>query len=162
MNNAEFQEFYEKYYEFSTRIANKIVKSHVVAEDISQETFFNLYKIKDALDCSSELRLQGLVAKAAVNKARDYLRKNYTKREIFQMDQIGQEKYLESVEDQFLDVEKKKYMFKALENLRKKNKKNYVLLVHKINVDILLNPLKILYFYLRGDYLFQEKHEVLR
>ena len=124
MNNAEFQEFYEKYYEFSTRIANKIVKSHVVAEDISQETFFNLYKIKDALDCSSELRLQGLVAKAAVNKARDYLRKNYTKREIFQMDQIGQEKYLESVEDQFLDVEKKKYMFKALENLRKKNKKN--------------------------------------
>ena len=87
MNNAEFQEFYEKYYEFSTRIANKIVKSHVVAEDISQETFFNLYKIKDALDCSSELRLQGLVAKAAVNKARDYLRKNYTKREIFQMDQ---------------------------------------------------------------------------
>ena len=124
MNNAEFQEFYEKYYEFSTRIANKIVKSHVVAEDISQETFFNLYKIKDALDCSSELRLQGLVAKAVVNKARDYLRKNYTKREIFQMDQIGQEKYLESVEDQFLDVEKKKYMFKALENLRKKNKKN--------------------------------------
>ena len=126
MNNAECQEFYEKYYEFSTRIANKIVKSHVVAEDISQETFFNLYKIKDALDCSSELRLQGLVAKAVVNKARDYLRKNYTKREIFQMDQIGQEKYLESVEDQFLDVEKKKYMFKAIENLRKKNKKKKI------------------------------------
>ena len=136
MNNAEFQEFYEKYYEFSTRIANKIVKSHVVAEDISQETFFNLYKIKDALDCSSELRLQGLVAKAVVNKARDYLRKNYTKREILQMDQIGQEKYMESVEDQFLDVEKKKYMFKALENLRKKNKKNYEIYVAIKILDI--------------------------
>ena len=106
------------------------------AEDISQETFFNLYKIKDELDCSSELRLRGLVAKAAVNKARDYLRKRYTKREIFQIDQIGQEKCLESVEDQFLDVEKKKYMFKALENLRKKNKKNYEIYIAIKILDI--------------------------
>ena len=73
MNNAEFEEFYEKYYEFSIRIANKVVKSRVVAEDISQETFFNLYKIKDELDSSNERGLQGLVAKATVNKARDYL-----------------------------------------------------------------------------------------
>ena len=48
MNNAEFEEFYEKYYEFSTRIANKIVKSHVVAEDISQETFFNIIYSKNS------------------------------------------------------------------------------------------------------------------
>ena len=52
------------------------------------------------------------------------------------MDQIGQEKYLESVEDQFLDVEKKKYMFKALENLRKKNKKNYEIYVAIKILDI--------------------------
>lgn len=136
MNNAEFEEFYEKYYEFSIRIANKIVKSRVVAEDISQETFFNLYKIKDELDCNSEHRLQGLIAKATVNKARDYLRKNYTKQEIIQMEQIEQEKCLESAEAYLLGMEKEKYIGLILEKLRKKNKMNYEIYVAVKILDI--------------------------
>lgn len=136
MNNAEFEEFYEKYYEFSIRIANKVVKSRVVAEDISQETFFNLYKIKDELDSSNERGLQGLVAKATVNKARDYLRKNSTKQEIIQMERVGEEKCLESAETHLLGVEKQKYLRIILENLRKKNKMNYEIYIAVKILDI--------------------------
>ena len=54
MNSEEFRRFYEQYYEISIKVANKVVQSHFIAEDVSQEVFCYFYKIRDRLNISDE------------------------------------------------------------------------------------------------------------
>lgn len=127
MNNEEFKEFYIKYYEFSVRMARKVVKDYSTAEDVAQEVFCYLYKIRERLD-KNEKRLHVLIGLESVNKGRDYLRKSHVKRELPSPDtmtEYEQERTSESVEAAVLRMEQREYIRLVFEKLRNKNPKNY-------------------------------------
>ena len=128
MNNEEFREFYQEYFEFSKRIAAGIVKSRSTAEDISQEVFCYFYRIRERLDAGNKKKIHALVVLETTNKARDYLRKSHVKREVSTLDEVTereQEKRVESAESMLLGIETKEYVNMVLEKLRRKNWMNY-------------------------------------
>ena len=136
MDNAEFEEFYKKYFEFSIRIAEKLLKERSAAEDVSQEVFCSLYKIKDRLEMGNERKLRGLVAKASENKTRDYLRKTYVRQESAGLDKTECGKYSESAEAQMIGIEGKEYLNLIFERLRQKNQRNYEIYVAVKILDV--------------------------
>lgn len=139
MNNEEFEDFYGKYCEFSIRIAAKIVRDRATAEDISQDVFCHLYKIKDRLESENEDKLHALVVRATVNKVRDFLRKAYVKQEVATMEgMIEQDRGSRRniVEIKCLCMEEKKYLKLVFEKLREKNRMNYDIFVEVKILDV--------------------------
>lgn len=129
MNSEEFRAFYKNYYDISVKIASGIVQSRFVAEDVTQEVFLYLYRIKEKLDVSCERKLRALIIMETTNKGRDYLRKSYVKREVMFDNDIAEIQYrsVESAEATLLGMEKAQYVTMAFENLRRKNPVNYLL-----------------------------------
>lgn len=127
MNSEEFRRFYEQYYEISIKVANKVVQSHFIAEDVSQEVFVIFIKIRDRLNISDERKTRSLVVMETTNKGRDYLRKAYVRREIMLDNEVAEVHYRssESAEASILGMEKAKYLSMAFENLRRKSPVNY-------------------------------------
>lgn len=128
MNKSEdFKEIYEEFQRFSVEVAFQIVKDNAMAEDISQDTFVNLYKKRNFLNLSNKRLMKALIFSSTCNMAKDYLRKSYVKRET--NFEEGQEERIEAeaynTEDVILFLEKKDYLIEVLKKLKKKNLKNY-------------------------------------
>ena len=81
--NEDFKAFYKKYLKFSIRIAKKMVKDKDLAEDISHDTFYHLFRKLETIDSADETKLRALVEIATARKARDYLKKKHVKTELF-------------------------------------------------------------------------------
>lgn len=131
-NNEDFNDIYEEYLRFSARIAFRIVRDRSVAEDIAQDVFYNLYKLGDKLDISSERKLRSLITTATINKTKDYLKKAHIKWEINTMDddsgiEVEDESF--NPELRMLRMEEKEYRKLALARLRDKNPMNYDILL---------------------------------
>ena len=134
MNSEEFRRFYEQYYEISIKVANKVVQSHFIAEDVSQEVFCYFYKIRDRLNISDERKTRSLVVMETTNKGRDYLRKSYVKREVMYDNDVAELQYrtTESAEAALLGMEKRQYLSMAFENLHRKNPVNYMIFMRVV------------------------------
>lgn len=132
MNNEDFNDIFVKYRRISTVIANRIVKDRNIAEDISQEVFYTLYKMGAKLDISDEHRVCSLILVASANKAKDYLKKAYVKRETTAIDSISEEHIKDNsynVEAAMLTIEAKKFEKMILQRLRFENRMNYDIMV---------------------------------
>lgn len=139
MNNEEFEEFYIEYYEFSVRIAEKVAKNRTLAEDISQEVFCSLYKVKQKLEKDNEKKSRALVVKATVNKARDFQRKTYAKQEIAGLedsDHSDRTKCSISAEEAVLGLERRENLQMIFERLRTESRMNYDIFVAVKILDI--------------------------
>lgn len=136
--NEDFKEIYEEFQGFSVEVAFQIVKDNAMAEDISQDTFFKLYKKRTKLKLSDKKLMRSLIFSSTCNMAKDYLRKAYVKRET--NFEEGQENRIEAefynTEDVILFMEKKEYLIEVLKKLRKKNQKNYSIYVKVKYQDI--------------------------
>ena len=82
MTIENFNKFYDEYQRFSAYVAYCITKDKLLAEDISQEIFITLYKMRENLDYSDHKKLKALVFRATTNRCNDYFRKPSTKQEI--------------------------------------------------------------------------------
>lgn len=131
--NEDFKAFYEKYLRFSIGIAKQIVKDEALAEDISQEVFYHLYRVLGTLDFTNERKLRALVIVATEHKAIDYLRKNHVKAELLSDKGEEIEAPDENLEELVLKKEEKKYKKLVLQKLREENPMNYDILI-KIKV----------------------------
>lgn len=132
MKNEDFKGFYERYYEFSLRLALKMVKNRVVAEDISQDVFCSLYKYKDKIDTDNEKKVHALVITVTVNKCKDYLKRAYVKAETPLEDEFipkGQRSRKNDVEAAMLYMEKREYLKLVFQKLRDANPMNYDIFV---------------------------------
>ena len=130
--NENFEDIYLKYWKFSVNVALKIVKNKTVAEDISQETFYKLCRIKDRLDLSNDAKVESLIFTATVNTAKDYCKKAYVKREQQLERGDGRERAGDDMynpESRILRMEKKEYQKLALQRLRDRNPVNYDILI---------------------------------
>lgn len=139
MTNEEFGDFYRKYFECSKRIAFQVVKNAAIAEDISQDVFCRFYKIRERLETEDERRLHALVVKATTNKARDYLRKQYMKHEVLNLDEVDSQSWAEckvSGEAYILGIEEGRYLKQVFQKLRIKNRQNYDIFVMVKVMDI--------------------------
>lgn len=61
MTIENFNKFYDEYQRFSAYVAYCITKDKLLAEDISQEIFITLYKMRENLDYSDHRKLKALV-----------------------------------------------------------------------------------------------------
>ena len=61
MTIENFNKFYDEYQRFSAYVAYCITKDKLLAEDISQEIFITLYKMRENLDYSDHKKLKALV-----------------------------------------------------------------------------------------------------
>lgn len=128
-----FDDFYDRYQRFSAYVALCIVNDPDLAQDISQEVFIALLKIKDRLDYSREDRLKALVTKATTNKCIDYFRKASSSREICTID--DEKNTYEPVDEKsnpearILRMEEEEYHKLILSRLRQKNPMNYEILI---------------------------------
>lgn len=132
MNNENFADIYNEYHRFSTRIAYRIVKDRAMAEDVSQEVFYNIYKMGSRLDLSDEQKLHNFIATATVNKAKDFLRRTYRKREVGIADDSVMEAFQDKgcdVEAKILHMEEQEYYNLVLQRLRDQNRMNYDILI---------------------------------
>lgn len=130
MKKVDFQELYLKYHRFSADAAYRIIKDEAASEDICQEVFFCLYRIRHRLDPSNEEKIRALIFHVTVNKCRDYCRKNWRIREI----RLGgkEDEMLDehsNPEVMFLEAEEKKNHLTVLEKLRNRNPQNFDILV---------------------------------
>ena len=133
--NEDFEDIYLKYRKFSVNVALKIVKNKAVAEDISQDTFCELYRLGENLDTSNEAMLKSLIFTATLNNAKDYFKKAYVQHEQQQEEnerengeeEIGDEKY--NPEQRILRMEENEYKNLVLQKLRDKNPENYDILI---------------------------------
>lgn len=103
-----------------------------MAEDVSQEVFYNIYRMGSRLDLDDEQKLHNFIVTATVNKAKDFLRRSYRKREVG----IGDDAVMESFQDKNCDVEskilhmeKEEYYTLVLQRLRDRNRMNYDILI---------------------------------
>lgn len=132
MINENFDAFYDEYQRFSANMAYCMIRDSELAEDISQEVFIALYKIRDRLDYSNRKKLHRLVSKATTNKCIDYFRKYASKQEISLFDERNHVEPVDEKNDpeaRMLRMEEKKYQALILERLRKKNPVNYDILI---------------------------------
>ena len=72
MTIENFNKFYDEYQRFSAYVAYCITKDKLLAEDISQEIFITLYKMRENLDYSDHKKLKALVFRATTNRCNDY------------------------------------------------------------------------------------------
>ena len=132
MKCENFKDIYRKYRGFSTSVAEKVLKDDVIAEDISQEVFSHLYEIRATLDFSNEKMIKSLIFTATVNKCKDYFKKSWKKREIYQLDE---ERYRTDPDNRanpesiLIRREEMKYWKLALEKLRCEHPMNYDILI---------------------------------
>lgn len=91
MTIENFNKFYDEYQRFSAYVAYCITKDKLLAEDISQEIFITLYKMRENLDYSDHKKLKALVFRATTNRCNDYFRKPSTKQEMCTFDEEGVE-----------------------------------------------------------------------
>lgn len=139
MTNDEFADFYRRYFEYSKKVAFQVVKNEASAEDICQDVFCNLYKMRERLETEDERRLHALVVKATTNKARDYLRKLYVKHEVAPLDGMEVEKkagWKENGETYMLGLEESRYLKQVFQKLWVRNRLNYEIFVMVKVMDI--------------------------
>ena len=136
--NEEFDGIYRKYRRFSVGIANKLVKDLEIAEDISQEVFFQLYRMGERLDFQNEEKVRALIAVSTANKAKDYLKSVYARR----VSSVGEKtEYLEpdlgaDLNAVILKKESDEYRKMALMRYRNINPMNYEILIKVKYLDI--------------------------
>lgn len=139
MKNENFDDIYRKYHRFSVRSARKIVKDRMMAEDVSQEVFLHLYEIRDILDLNSERMIKALIFTATVNKAKDFIKKPWKRREHFMDDEITYtELYEENMNPERIITRKEdtEYKKRVLIRLRHENPVNYDILIKVVCFDI--------------------------
>lgn len=132
MKNEDFNDIYGKYHRFSVNSARKIVKDRMIAEDISQDVFLHLYEIVETLDPECEKMIRALIFTATVNKAKDYLKKPWKKRENFSIDVPEyREPCGEKLDPERILIHKEEveYEKQVLIKLRHKNPVNYDILI---------------------------------
>ena len=132
MKNEDFNDIYRKYHRFSVKSAYRLVKDRMLAEDISQEIFITLYKMRENLDYSDHKKLKALVFRATTNRCNDYFRKPSTKQEMCTFDEEGVEETPDERGDpeaQLLRMEEETYQRLVLRKLRMRNPQNYDILI---------------------------------
>ena len=87
MKCENFKDIYRKYRGFSTSVAEKVLKDDVIAEDISQEVFSHCMRSEQRWIFQNEKMIKSLIFTATVNKCKDYFKKSWKKREIYQLDE---------------------------------------------------------------------------
>lgn len=130
--NEDFEDIYLKYRKFSVNVALQIVKNRTVAEDISQDVFYKLFRRGKKLDTENEAKLRSLIFTATVNCAKDYYKKAYVKREQLMDDEGGEEKAGDdryNPEARLLRMEENEYQNLVLQKLDDKNPVNYDILI---------------------------------
>lgn len=129
--NEDFEDIYLKYRKFSVNVALKIVKNKAVAEDISQEVFYKLYRLGEKLDLKNEAKIKSLIFTTTVNSTKDYYKKSYVKREQLveeeAEEEAGDERY--NPEARLLRMEEEEYRKLVLQKLHDKNPVNYDILI---------------------------------
>ena len=108
MTIENFNKFYDEYQRFSAYVAYCITKDKLLAEDISQEIFITLYKMRENLDYSDHKKLKALVFRATTNRCND---------------ERG------DPEAQLLRMEEETYQRLVLRKLRMRNPQNYDILI---------------------------------
>lgn len=135
-----FQKMYQQYRAYAAEVARKIIKDRSAAEDISQEVFYHLYRLGDALDMSNERMLRSLITTATINKARDYLKKAYVQREICMTDDekaaLPQRLNTYDPDELTAHIEAEQSLKMVLQKLRAKSPDNYDILVKVKILDI--------------------------
>lgn len=136
--NEDFLMVYMKYLEFSKNIAVRMVKNEAVAEDISQEVFYQFYVKAETIDISNERKLRALITTATLNKAKDYLKSSCVKREILSAENEKMEvpDSGELIDEMIVRKEENKEREKLLHKLREKNPMNYSILVQTQVFDV--------------------------
>ena len=132
MTIENFNKFYDEYQRFSAYVAYCITKDKLLAEDISQEIFITLYKMRENLDYSDHKKLKALVFRATTNRCNDYFRKPSTKQEMCTFDEEGVEETPDERGDpeaQLLRMEEETYQRLVLRKLRMRNPQNYDILI---------------------------------
>lgn len=130
MSNEEFQEFYQQYHGFSAAVARGIAKDSSVAEDVYQDVFMYLYRIRNRIDLSNPKKVKALIILATVNKCRDYYRKPKHRYEV----SLDEDKRIRSderanPEQKILKSEEDRILKEVLDELKKTNPVNYEILI---------------------------------
>ena len=128
-----FDDFYDHYQRFSAYVAFRMTGDYQLSQDISQEVFLALFKIRDRLNYSNTNKLKALVTKATTNKCIDHFRKASSKRETCTID--DEENTYEPIDEKdnpevrILRMEEEQYRKLILSRLRLRNPVNYDILV---------------------------------
>ncbi len=74
-NIKEFEWVVENYKNLVFKICLDLLKDYFEAENVSQETFISFYKTYDRYSNLEDNELKNLIARIALNKCRDYIKK---------------------------------------------------------------------------------------
>lgn len=74
INKEQFEQIVENYYRLVYKICYDVLKDKYEAENISQDTFFSLYKNLYRYIDLNDNQLKNLICKIALNKCKDYLK----------------------------------------------------------------------------------------
>lgn len=130
--SEDFKYIYEKYKRYSAKVVFRIVKNTALAEDISQEVMVKLFQMRDELDTSNEKKLHSLVFTMSVNKAKDHFKKADVKRELYVLDNDGNEglgNFSSDPLERLLRQEKTEYQKLVLQRFKEKKPDHYDILV---------------------------------
>ena len=108
---------FKKYYIYLCRVVMRIIPDPILAEDLVQDVFYDIWRKREKLNIKSTL--QGYLKRAAVNKTLNYIRDK--KMDFNDIEKIPEtvEKSVNALEDiQTRELEKK--IHKAIENLPEK------------------------------------------
>lgn len=111
----------EKYADLVYKICYNMLSSPEGAEDMCQETYISLYINLEKYNSLKEDEFKNLICKIALNKCRDYLRANKSKKQDFLSDNIVQFEDLKNqvrLDENILQKEKENNIRNAINNLK--------------------------------------------
>ncbi len=134
----EFEAFYLLYRKYSERTIKALIGDFYQAEDLVQETFLKLYRMRDHLDFSDSKKVQALVCIVSRQKSLDYLRSKAARERMSAeiVESQGSPEYIQKgVEAEILKKERYRNVQNALRKLKEKNRISYEALIRCVYRD---------------------------
>lgn len=116
---ALFESLVKNYSKLVYKICFDVIENNDEAFDMSQETFLSLYNHLDCVKSLNEDEVKRYICKIALNKCKDYIRKNsYILSKKVNIDEIPEIDSNENIEEIELRKENKAKIIKAIQSLR--------------------------------------------
>lgn len=138
MDNESFHVYYKDNFCQAVNYVNQKLHNQEAAKDVAQDAFAKLYKKVERIDESDQENLKRLLRRTLDRTTYDYLKSAYVKHysNLEPKEDILCKEDIDGVEALILKKEAGFYRRLALENLRKRNKVNYEILVKRNCLDI--------------------------
>ena len=110
-----FRKIVEHFQKYIFTICYNITQNKYEAENLTQDTFLQIYRKKDIIMCDKSFK--SWIGRVAVNKSIDWKRKNSISSNVFNDNVILEFEEKESLEDKILKKEKISYINKVIDKI---------------------------------------------